>query len=108
MLGRLSDNKEIDVKLEDNDNLNMPNTQSYIHAIKMIYIYWKQTDIINSLGFSVLFHLQNILHTTDTQGSLTNTYWYDIDLFRTNASNYLDLKVRSDINDTMGTIWKDV
>lgn len=60
-LGRLDNNDEIDIRLGDDDDLDVPDAESYIHIVKMTHMCWRQTNIIDSLEFSVLSHLQYTL-----------------------------------------------
>lgn len=39
LLEKLGDNKELDIRLRDDDDLDIPDAQSYIHAIKIIRIH---------------------------------------------------------------------
>lgn len=41
LLKRLDDNKELDIGLEDDDDLDIPDAQSYIHAIEIIWMRWR-------------------------------------------------------------------
>lgn len=46
----IGDNKR-NFKLENDDDLDLPNTQLYIHVIQLTRIRWRQMDIIDNLNF---------------------------------------------------------
>lgn len=51
------DNNKKNFKSKNNDDLDLPNTQSYIYAIELMRICWNQMDVIDSLNFLVLFYM---------------------------------------------------
>ncbi|MCJ1348065.1 hypothetical protein MMC31_006296 [Peltigera leucophlebia] len=99
---------ERDIDSEDTDDLGLPNTQSYMHAVELTLSSWREADAIDSLEFSVLSHVQHALCIADNQGSSNNDFRYNMDLFGTGSSNCSDLGVRTDIDDPTTTTWKEI
>lgn len=51
------DDKEKDIELGDNNDLDLSDAQLYIHVFELSHICWRKVDAIDNLKFSILFHL---------------------------------------------------
>lgn len=65
------ENKAKDLKVKNEDDIDMSTTNSYLHTITIIHKYWKEQNTIDYLESFVLFHLYYFLRVTDNV-SMTN------------------------------------
>lgn len=60
-----------DVEKRDREALNWPTAQSYLYAIVIIHIHWRENDVTDYLELLVLSHLHHFLCIADNASIMT-------------------------------------
>lgn len=90
--GSNPDNREEDIEEKNENNIDLPITNTYSDAVAITYIRWKEQDVINCLESSVLSHLHHFLRISDNAIMVTScSICYNLNLL------HLDFRISQEL-----------
>lgn len=104
----ISENEVENLEVEDKNNIDIPNTDSYSYAVTIICKYWRQTDAINYLEFFIPSHLYYFLCVANDVSMINYKSCYDLNILEPDLQIRYKLNVKTEISIIRTDLWKSI
>ncbi len=102
------EDREEEGEKEPEDDIDIPMADSYLHAVAITRMHWREQDTIECLEFSILSYAYHALYMADDVWMSNQDIGYDLNLLGTDYENGRKLGVSIRISTATTDMWKSI